>query len=82
MAGVVDGDYRGEVSAVLLNAGHATFEITPGMRIVQLVLEVVKTPPVSETDLTATERGGSGFGSTGTSGAQCAPPYNNDRGEK
>jgi dUTP pyrophosphatase len=71
-AGVVDADYRGAVKVLLFN--HAThpklatpFEVKTGDRIAQLVLEVIRTPPVQVVDsLDDTQRGDAGFGSTGT----------------
>ena len=67
-AGVIDEDYRGEVKVVLFNHDlHKTFEIKPGYRIAQLVLERIGCPPVEEIvdDLQGTVRGDGGFGSTG-----------------
>ena len=68
LAGVVDGDYRGEIVVILLNTGREPFDVVPGARIAQLVLETVATPPVvvvDTIDLTETGRGDGGFGSTG-----------------
>jgi dUTP pyrophosphatase len=66
LAGVIDEDYRGEVSVILLNTGSAAFSIAAGDRIAQLVLEKNATPLVAVvTDLESTARGGGGFGSTG-----------------
>ena len=45
-AGVVDGDYRGEVKAVLFNHGEEAIHIQPGDRIAQLVFERIATPSV------------------------------------
>lgn len=67
-AGVVDRDYRGEVKILLFNHGEEVFEGKVGDRVAQLVLEQCKTPDVqevSERALTDTERGASGFGSSG-----------------
>jgi deoxyuridine 5'-triphosphate nucleotidohydrolase len=65
-AGVVDADYRGEVGVVLFNLGQEDFEIQPGDRIAQLVLEQILMVPVEEVDeLDETVRGAGGFGSTG-----------------
>jgi dUTP pyrophosphatase len=65
--GTIDSDYRGEILVLLVNHGEAAFEIRRGDRIAQLVLcEVAHGVAVVEVDdLTATERGGGGFGSTG-----------------
>ena len=65
-AGVIDADYRGEVGVVLFNHSEEDFEVKPGDRIAQLILEKIATPQVKEaTDLSFTERGSEGFGSTG-----------------
>ena len=65
-AGVVDGDYRGEVGVVLFNHGDQDFEVKMGDRIAQLILEKIDTPPVKEVhSLDDTVRGSGGFGSTG-----------------
>lgn len=65
-AGVVDADYRGALGVVLFNFSNQEFTVTMGDRIAQLVLEVIKTPPVVEVQsLDGTERGANGFGSTG-----------------
>lgn len=67
--GTVDSDYRGELKVILVNLGQEPFEIRRGDRIAQLVLcEVAHGVAVIELDsLTPSERGGGGFGSTGTS---------------
>ncbi len=64
--GVVDSDYRGEIQVPLCNLGRVPFQVTPGMRIAQLVITPVLLPSVTETDtLPDTPRGTGGFGSTG-----------------
>lgn len=64
--GVIDSDYRGEVKVVLLNHSDTMQTIEPGERIAQLVITPVLTPPYEETeDLSDTDRGIGGFGSTG-----------------
>lgn len=69
-AGVVDADYRGEVGVVLFNLGQEDFEIQPGDRIAQLVLEQILMVPVEEVqELDETVRGAGGFGSTGIAAA-------------
>ncbi len=65
--GTIDSDYRGEVKAILINLGDASFKITRGMKIAQMVIarhEHVQFTEVSE--LPATARGEGGFGSTGS----------------
>jgi dUTP pyrophosphatase len=64
--GLVDSGYRGEVRVVLLNtdAGEA-FTVEPGMRIAQLVvLPVPAVTLVEVEELTESERGVRGFGSS------------------
>lgn len=64
--GTIDADYRGELKVLLVNHGSEAFEITRGMRIAQLVVAPVSAPLVEEVDhMDDTERGPSGFGSTG-----------------
>jgi len=66
LAGVIDSDYRGEILCALVNHGREPFEIEPGARVAQLVVEAIATPePAWAEDLEATERGAGGFGSTG-----------------
>ena len=65
--GTIDADYRGEIKVVLINHGSKAFEIEDKMRIAQMVVskyEKVNFELVS--DLSESERGSGGFGSTGT----------------
>jgi dUTP pyrophosphatase len=65
--GTIDSDYRGELGVILINHGTTTFEITPGMRIAQIVLAPVhRMIFVKQEQLMATSRGEGGFGHTGT----------------
>ncbi len=64
--GVIDSDYRGPVTVVLHNHGKESQVIAHGDRIAQMVITPVLTPAYVETDdLTDTDRGLGGFGSTG-----------------
>ena len=64
--GVIDSDYRGEIGVVLHNHGKAAQTIQPGERIAQLLITPVLTPAFEEVaELTETQRGAGGFGSTG-----------------
>lgn len=64
--GVVDSDYRGEIKVVLLNHSQQPQTLEPGERVAQFVITPVLTPAYEEvTDLTDTDRGAGGFGSTG-----------------
>ena len=65
--GLIDSNYRGEIKVILVNLDpEQPFEIKRGDRIAQLV--IMETPPVKlvEADeLDSTNRGASGFGSSG-----------------
>lgn len=66
MAGVVDSGYRGEIKVVMINLGKEEFRVEKGMRIAQLAIQPVLSVDISEVDdLDESERGKSGFGSTG-----------------
>ena len=66
LAGVIDSDYRGEIICALINHGDEAIQIDAGMRVGQLIIESIATPePVWSEDLSETERGQGGFGSTG-----------------
>lgn len=66
-AGVIDEDYRGNVGVVLFNHAEVEFEVKKGDRIAQLICERIFYPDIEEVStLSVTERGASGFGSTGT----------------
>ncbi|MGF1639517.1 MAG: dUTP diphosphatase [Rhodospirillales bacterium] len=65
--GTIDADYRGEIAVVLINLGDTPFAVERGMRIAQMVVAPVDTIVWREVErLPETERGGEGFGSTGT----------------
>jgi dUTP pyrophosphatase len=64
--GTIDADYRGEIQVILINHGAEAFAVQRGDRIAQLVLAPVTLARWSEVaELTETERGAGGFGSTG-----------------
>lgn len=64
--GTVDADYRGEIGVILHNFSVYNFHIQPGDRIAQLVPVQLPTVLVEVVDeLSDTERGAGGFGSTG-----------------
>ena len=64
--GVIDSDYRGEISVFLRNNSDTDFVVHPGDRVAQLLLMPVALPEIIEVDeLSDTERGAGGFGSTG-----------------
>lgn len=68
LAGVIDPDYTGELKVVLVNTDmRIPFFIKPGYRIAQLILECYVAADVVEVhgEFEATDRGATGFGSTG-----------------
>jgi dUTP pyrophosphatase len=64
--GTVDADYRGEINVLLINHGAEPFAIRRGERIAQMVIaSVTRAEFVAADQLSSTERGSGGFGSTG-----------------
>ena len=64
--GTIDSDYRGEVQVILINLGNEDFIIKNGDRIAQLVIAPVTRARVETvSELSDTDRGAGGFGSTG-----------------
>lgn len=64
--GVIDAGYTGSICVKLYNHGPKAVEIQKGQKISQLVILPIITPDLELVDdLEATERGNSGFGSTG-----------------
>src|ERR1051325_2477465 len=61
----IDPGYRGEIRVILLNLGRESYRIHAGDRIAQLVIARYETIEWDETELTASERGTGGFGSSG-----------------
>lgn len=66
MGGVIDAGYRGEIQVVLANLGNETHAVVEGEKVAQLLVQKVELLPVEEvSDLSDSERGDGGFGSTG-----------------
>ena len=64
--GTIDSDYRGEIKVCLINHSDKPFVIHDGDRIAQLVLARYERAVFSyENELSFTDRGSNGFGSTG-----------------
>ena len=64
--GTIDSDYRGELKVLLVNLSEKAFVINSGERIAQMVITNFEQPTLIETkNLTTTNRGAEGFGSTG-----------------
>lgn len=64
--GTIDADYRGEIGVILVNLSKAPFVVEDGDRIAQLIFAKVEQAEWEVQDeLSETERGARGFGSTG-----------------
>tara|TARA_B100000963_G_scaffold211072_1_gene183936 strand:- start:317 stop:754 length:438 start_codon:yes stop_codon:yes gene_type:complete len=65
--GTIDADYKGEVGVVLINLSNEKYEINPGDRIAQMIISSFSNVnwKVVE-DIGHSQRGKSGFGSTGS----------------
>jgi dUTP pyrophosphatase len=64
--GIIDPDYRGELRVLLFNGGYESFYIKHEDRIAQLIVMAALTADGEEVnELSRTERGELGFGSTG-----------------
>ena len=64
--GTVDEDYRGEVCVPVVNLSNEEYTIQPDERIAQMVIARVEQAKIEVvTELSETERGEGGFGSTG-----------------
>lgn len=64
--GTIDADYRGEIKVILVNLSNEPFTIEAGERIAQMIVaryEQIEWQAAEE--LSSTERGAGGFGSTG-----------------
>src|SRR5690606_213548 len=64
--GTIDADYRGEIGVILANLSKETFVVENGERIAQMVIAKHERAEWTEVEeLSTTERGAGGFGSTG-----------------
>lgn len=64
--GTVDADYRGEIKVIIINLGQEAVTVNDQERIAQMVIcPVVQAQVEWAEDLSGTERGAGGFGSTG-----------------
>lgn len=64
--GTIDADYRGEVGVILVNLSNQEFVIENGERIAQIVIaQHSQAQWIEVTELSSTDRGEGGFGSTG-----------------
>ena len=66
MGGVIEFTYRGEYKIILLNTSDQDYQINKGDKIAQLLIQPIMTADIIETiELSETQRGDGGFGSTG-----------------
>ena len=66
LSGVIDADYRGEILCLLYNTGDNPIELPAQSKMCQLIIEKIITPTAAWVDeISETERGSGGFGSTG-----------------
>jgi dUTP pyrophosphatase len=66
LAGVIDSDYRGELCCLLYNTGDESIQLPALSKICQLIIEKIITPTAVWADeISETDRGSGGFGSTG-----------------
>ncbi|MGN0017729.1 MAG: dUTP diphosphatase [Candidatus Gastranaerophilaceae bacterium] len=64
--GTIDEDYRGEVCVPIVNLSQEEYTIQPDERIAQMVIAKYEQAKIEVvTELTQTQRGAGGFGSTG-----------------
>ena len=64
--GVIDSDYRGELMVKLRNDSALRFSFEPGDRIAQaMIVQLPSVQFVAVEELSDTQRGAGGFGSTG-----------------
>ena len=64
--GVIDSDYRGQLTVGLVNHGDVPYTIQPGDRVAQMMISPVILPALRFVDeLDETARGAGGLGSTG-----------------
>ena len=65
--GTIDADYRGEIKVILINLSAEPQTILPGARIAQMVVQKVEQVQwVAVSELSGSDRGSGGFGSTGS----------------
>lgn len=66
LGGVIEWTYRGEYGVIILNTGNEDFEIRAGDQVAQVVISPVASVELEDIEeLSDTDRGDGGFGSTG-----------------
>ena len=61
----IDPGYRGEIRVILLNQGREPYRVNAGDRIAQMVISRYEAVEWEEAELSDTNRGEGGFGSSG-----------------
>ncbi|TSC96399.1 MAG: dUTPase [Parcubacteria group bacterium Athens0714_26] len=66
LGGVIDAGYRGDVTVCLINLCSEAHHIEKGMKVAQILIQKVEQPEIELVEeLSESERGEGGFGSTG-----------------
>lgn len=66
LGGVIDSNYRGEIKVVVKNLSEDNFNIIPGRKIAQILIQNIAPVTLSEEKISdETTRAAGGFGSTG-----------------
>lgn len=66
LGGVIDSGYRGEIIVVIKNSSYDIFNIAPGQKIAQIIIQKIELPEIIEKKINnETERSEKGFGSSG-----------------
>lgn len=66
LGGVIDSGYRGEVKVIIKNLSEEVFNIIPGQKIAQILIQTIANPEIKEEKISdSTERETGGFGSSG-----------------
>lgn len=66
MAGVVDAGFRGELTVNLINLSQDIYNIAPGQKVAQIIIQKIELPEIIEEKINdETDRGKDCFGSTG-----------------
>ena len=64
--GTIDAGYRGEVGVILINHGDCAFIIKRGDRIAQMLVQALPSVALEpSSELSSSDRGAGGFGSSG-----------------
>ena len=66
MGGVIDANYRGEIRVIIKNLSEEIYNIIPGQKVAQILIQAVSNMEIKEQKIIdETEREANGFGSTG-----------------